>query len=187
VILDLFFIFSALLIFSSIRVVFSKQTVNAALFLILAFVASSGLFMLMGAELLSIMMILIYVGAVLVLLLFVLMMVDIDAIHVKTVVRQNLATGVFIGLIGLMIFAGIFVQFFAESMVVHNVFKITTAQIAMTLFNEYYLIVVLAGLLLLIGMVAAISMTLRVRKDSKITNVGQQVLATKANRLKIIK
>lgn len=188
----LFYIFSAITIFAAIKVVLSKSPVHAVLFLILAFVASAGNWLLLEAEFLSFSLIIVYVGAVMVLFLFVVMMLDVG-IKLPTLLNSTqilFALFLFALIVGMMSWvlgAKYFgLEFYAlPTPKSHNFSNI--AVLGQELFTKHLYAFEVAGAILLSSMIAAITLTFRGYGKRKLQNVGKQVGVTKADRLSIIK
>ena len=177
----LFYVFSFVAIASAFMVIAARNPVHSVLFLILAFVNAAGLFMLLGAEFLAMILVVVYVGAVAVLFLFVVMMLDVDFAQLKGELAQYLPLG---GLIALVMLAMLIVGFGAwESSttagaaravpIVEN--TLNTHAIGAVLYDRYLLAFQLSGLILLVAMIGAILLTLRHRRDVKRQDVLQQM------------
>ena len=191
----LFYVFSAVLLFASLRVITSRSTVHAALFLVLAFFSAACVWMLLRAEFLAIALVLVYVGAVMVLFLFVVMMLDIDFAALKGELARYMPLGLLIGVVLLMQVAiGVGVWKVADGAeglrqaVAPSEIENTRA-LGMLLYDKYFLLFQLAGLILLVAMIGAILLTLRHRKDIKRQNVLAQMWRdpAKAMELKDVK
>ena len=162
-----FFVFTAGLLASAIMVVFSRNPVRALLFLVLAFFCSAVLWMLLQAEFLSLVLIFVYVGAVMTLFLFVVMMINIDLATLKEGFVRYLP----IGLLVLALFVGIMVFILAKQFTISAVFPIAreasysnVAAVGLELFTRHLYEFEIAGLILLVAMVAAISLAFHGRK-----------------------
>jgi NADH-quinone oxidoreductase subunit J len=186
-----FYIFAAVCIASAAMVIFSKNPVHSVLFLILAFVNAAGLFVLMGAEFLAMILIVVYVGAVAVLFLFVVMMLDVDFAEL----RQGFLNYMPIGGLIAVIFAielGSVVLFWAISPEVlrtapiPNLDTVTnTAALGQVLYTRYIYYFQIAGVVLLIAMIGAIVLTLRHKPNVRRQNIADQVARTKATAIEI--
>ncbi len=188
----LFYVFGLILIGAASMVITRKNPVQAAMFLILSFVSCSALWLLLEAEFLAIVLVLVYVGAVMVLFLFVIMMLDINTAIVKSRFMNHLPLGAL--LFFTMLIEMILVmtnQYFRSPHFTAPVPKIAsysnTEALGKVLYTEYMYPFEIAAVILVIGIIAAIGLTLRKRTDTKKQEPAQQILATKANRLKIIK
>lgn len=186
-----FYVFTAALLASAGMVVFSRHPVRAVLFLVLAFFCSAVLWMLLQAEFLSLVLIFVYVGAVMTLFLFVVMMLNIDLAPLKEGFVRYLP----FGLLALAIMVGIMLlmlggkQFSLNTMpVTHGPNYSNTSAIGIELFTHHIYEFEVAGLILLVAMVSAISLAFYGRKPgTKAQNVSKQLDATKAKGLRIIK
>lgn len=184
----MFYVFGALAILASLMVILSKNSVHSALFLVLSFVASSGLWLLAQAEFLAITLILVYVGAVMVLFLFVVMMLDVELNANKQKLVRYFPLAIFVALafVMVLIFA------FLKDKVVSPVLVSVPADysnikaLGELLYTQHLLPFEVAGLLLTVAIIAAIGLTFRGRREAKSLHPSEQIKATKANRLKII-
>lgn len=178
-----FYIFATILIGSAIMVVFSKNPVHSVLFLILAFFNAAGLFVLLGAEFVAMILVIVYVGAVAVMFLFVVMMLDINFTELRKGVQDYLPVGLLIGFILLVEMAviaggwsmtdGIASTITAATPPVNEVSN--TAAIGSILYTDYIFLFQLAGLILLVAMIGAIVLTHRKRTGVKKQDIGKQV------------
>ncbi len=185
----LFYLFSAVLLFAAFRVITARNPVHAALYLVLTFFQGAMVWMLLGAEFLSITLVLVYVGAVMVLFLFVVMMMDINVEKLRDGFWTHFPL---IALIGVVIALEM-------STVLMGGFRIAaplpdpaadapnTLQLGKLLYSEYLYPVEIAAAILLVAMIAAIALTLRARKDSKYVSPGEQVRVRAADRLTVLK
>ena len=186
----LFYVFSAVLLLAAFRVITARSTVHAALFLVLAFFSASCLWMLLRAEFLAIVLVLVYVGAVMVLFLFVVMMLDINTDSFRDGFYKHLPLAGFVGALialemALVLMRGFQVQApvpTAKSIEIGN-----TKLLGIEIYTEYLYPLQLAAVLLLVAIIAAITLTLRARKDSKHMDAAQQVRAKKADRVRLVK
>jgi NADH-quinone oxidoreductase subunit J len=180
-----FHIFSGLLILAAVMVIASRNPVHSVLFLILAFFNAAALFVLLGAEFLAMILVVVYVGAVAVLFLFVVMMLDVDFAEFKKGALQYLPVG---GLIGLILAIELaFVSFnFLGGQAQSNLPHASTAGLTNTeslgriLYTDYVYYFQTAGLILLVAMIGAIVLTLRQRVGVRRQNIGQQNARTPA-------
>jgi NADH-quinone oxidoreductase subunit J len=185
-----FYLFSFVLIASALGVITSRNPVYAALFLVLAFVTAAGLWLLLFAEFLALTLILVYVGAVMVLFLFVVMMLDINFDKLREGFRSNAPIAALVGIVMLIEMAwllggkamGLTTVVADAPTAVSN-----TKELGRILYTEYLLPFELSAVVLLIAMVAAIALTLRERRGAKSQDVGAQVRVKRDERLKIIK
>ncbi len=185
-----FYLFSFVLVASALGVITSRNPVYAALFLVLSFVTAAGLWMLLFAEFLALTLILVYVGAVMVLFLFVVMMLDINFDKLREGFRQNAFVAALVGVVMLAEMAillggkslGLATQLPGAPAAASN-----TKALGRVLYTEYLMPFELAAVVLLIAMIAAIALTLRERRGAKAQDVGAQVRVKSGDRLKIIK
>lgn len=185
-----FYLFAFVLVASALGVITSRNPVYAALLLVLAFVTAAGVWLLLYAEFLALTLILVYVGAVMVLFLFVVMMLDINFDKLREGFRQNAPMA---ALVGLVMLAEMALLLGGKAMNLTGAIPgppeaaSNTKALGMLLFTEYVLPFELAAVVLLIAMVAAIALTLRERRSVKAQDVGAQVRVKRDDRLKIIK
>lgn len=184
-----FFFLSAILVFASLRVITARNPVHAALHLILAFFTCGGIWALLQAEFLAIAIILVYVGAVMVLFLFVVMMLDINLDRIRQGFWQYLPLGAILGLLmvlemGLVLGSKYFAVPASEVLVPAGVSN--TKSIGALMFSEYVYPFELASVILLVGMIAAIVLTYRGPKKTKYTNPNQQVFVKAADRIRVL-
>ncbi|CTQ33583.1 NADH-quinone oxidoreductase subunit J [Jannaschia rubra] len=183
-ILDLsFYLFAFVTVGSGLFVVVARNPVHSVLWLIACFLSTAGLFVLLGAEFVAMLLIIVYVGAVAVLFLFVVMMLDVDFAELKAEMARYVPLAALIGLILLMqlvIAYGVWGA--AEGVVVAEGLAdiavppaLNTTSLGLILYDRYFLMFQLAGLILLVAMIGAITLTLRHRKDVKRQNVLHQM------------
>jgi len=186
--LILFYLFGAILLGAALAVILVRNPVHAALFLVLAFVTASWLWLLLYAEFLAITLVLVYVGAVMVLFLFVVMMLDINLDRLREGFWGNLplAAGVGILMAAEMVLLLRGSQPAASPGAPPPGFSNTKA-LGQVLYTDYVYAFELAAIVLLVAIVAAIAITLRTRKETKYQDAATQLAATKADRLKIVK
>lgn len=192
----LFYMFAAVLVLSSFRVVTVRNPVFAALYLILAFFQAAGIWLLLGAEFLSITLILVYVGAVMVLFLFVVMMLD---INIESLRRQFwkrfpfalLLAGLVIAQMVLVLFnnfkqieQALPMQDWQGSPIIHGASN--TKELGKLIYTQYLFPLEAAAVLLLVAIIAAIALTLRQRKDSKFQAVSEQVRVKAVDRVRLV-
>ncbi|MEP4197353.1 MAG: NADH-quinone oxidoreductase subunit J [Aliishimia sp.] len=176
-----FYLFAISVIAGGLFTVISRNPVHSVLWLILAFLSSAGLFVLLGAEFVAMLLIIVYVGAVAVLFLFVVMMLDVDFAELKAEMSRYMPLALLIGVVILMQFAlaigawesnaaaeGLRTQIVPADR--HN-----TEALGMILYDQYFLLFQLSGLILLTAMVGAIVLTLRHREDVKRQDVLAQM------------
>ena len=183
-----FYILAAILLFASIRVITTRNPVVAALHLVLAFFTAAGIWLLLEAEFLAIALVLVYVGAVMVLFLFVVMMLDINLDKLREGFWDYLPMAGIIGLLMavemVMVLGG---KFFISTKIAPKPADYSnTAELGRVLYSDYLLPFELASVVLLVAIVAAIVLTLRDRKESKSMNAADQVAVKKSDRLRIV-
>jgi NADH-quinone oxidoreductase subunit J len=186
-----FYVFAGICVASAVMVIAAKNPVHSVLFLILAFVNAAGLFMLLGAEFLAMILIVVYVGAVAVLFLFVVMMLDVDFAELRQGYLQYLPVGVLVGVI-----------FLAELLLVVGAWTLgpgipstitapiptgvsNTEALGLVLYTRYVYYFQASGLVLLVAMVGAIVLTLRHKPGVKRQNIADQVARTKVTAMEI--
>ncbi len=192
-----FYLFAGGAILGGLLTVMSRSPVHSVLWLILAFLSSAGLFVLLGAEFVAMLLVIVYVGAVAVLFLFVVMMLDVDFAALKAEMARYMPVALLIGIVILMQLGLAFGTWEASEGVtiaatpdatagagVHN-----TYALGLLLYDRYFLLFQLAGLILLVAMIGAIVLTLRHRPDVKRQNVLAQMYRdpAKAMELKDVK
>jgi len=189
-----FYLFSLSTVVGGLFTVISRNPVHSVLWLILSFLSSAGLFVLLGAEFVAMLLIIVYVGAVAVLFLFVVMMLDVDFAELKAEMARYIPLAMLIGVVLLMQLGIAFgawefaevaeAQIAAPAGEVHN-----TKALGLLLYDKYLLLFQLAGLILLVAMIGAIVLTLRHRSDVKRQNVLAQMYRdpAKAMELKDVK
>ncbi len=187
----LFYVFSFVLVFAAFRVITAKSPVSAALHLVLAFATASCLWMLLKAEFLAIALVLVYVGAVMVLLLFVVMMLDINIDSIRQGFWKHFPVAGLIGAVIAVEMAFALLRGFdsvdAKPMAPDVAKLANTKALGIDLYTNYLFPVQIAAVILLVAIIAAIALTLRRRKDSHHQDPSQQVRVKKADRLRIIK
>ena len=176
-----FYVFSLVAVLSALMVISARNPVHSVLFLILSFVNASGLFVLLGAEFLAMILVVVYVGAVAVLFLFVVMMLDINFIKLREGFLQYLPFGALLGIVlitelGILFLTKSFSETsltkFVESPVMNEVEN--TKLIGQVLYTNYFYLFQISGLILLVAMVGSITLTLRDRGQVKRQNISQQ-------------
>jgi len=176
-----FYVFSFVAVLSALMVISARNPVHSVLFLILSFVNASGLFVLLGAEFLAMILVVVYVGAVAVLFLFVVMMLDINFVKLREGFLQYLPFGALLGIV-LIIELGILfltrsfsensLSKFVESPMINEIEN--TKLIGQVLYTDYFYLFQISGLILLVAMVGSITLTLRDRGQVKRQNISQQ-------------
>ena len=187
-----FWVFALILVFAAVRVITVRNPVHAALHLVLAFFTSAGLWMLMEAEFLAIVLVLVYVGAVMVLFLFVVMMLDINLAPLKEGFIRYLPVGATVA--GLIVFEMMLIVG-AENFGLDQVAKPTpkpagysnTQELGSVLYTDYAYPFEIAAVILLVAIIAAIALTLRRREGTKHQDPSKQVQVKRNDRLRIVK
>jgi NADH-quinone oxidoreductase subunit J len=191
----LFYVFSALLLFASFRVVTARNTVHAALFLVLSFFQAAMIWMLLKAEFLAIVLVLVYVGAVMVLFLFVVMMLDINIDSVRKGFWRHRSLAVLVGVVIALEMAAVLMGGFrvseepkALAAAARNAGQFSnTRELGRLLYSGYIFPVQIAAVILLVAIIAAIALTLRGRKDSKHIGANDQIRVRPHDRLQLVK
>ena len=187
----LFYIFSAVLLFASFRVITARSPVYAALFLVLAFFNAACIWMLLRAEFLAIVLVLVYVGAVMVLFLFVVMMLDVGSETLREGFWSHFPVAALVGVVIALEMAAVLLPGFrltdapvadAAAIKLGN-----TKLLGIDVYTKYLYPLQIAAVLLLVAIIAAIALTLRKRKDSKHQNASQQVRVRAADRMRVVK
>jgi len=186
----LFYVFSAVLLFASFRVITARSPVYAALYLVLAFFSAACVWILLRAEFLAIALVLVYVGAVMVLFLFVVMMLDVDVGSLRAGFWRHFPVAAVVGVVIALEMAAVLLPGFrltdapttsAAALKLGN-----TKVLGIEVYTRYLYPLQIAAVLLLVAIIAAISLTLRARKDSKRIDPSDQVKAKKADRIRIV-
>jgi NADH-quinone oxidoreductase subunit J len=187
----LFYVFSAVLLFAAFRVITARNPVHAALYLVLTFFQASMIWMLLKAEFLSITLVLVYVGAVMVLFLFVVMMMDINVENLRVGFWKHFPLAAIVGVVIALEMAAVLMGGFRvvddPNAVVTAVGANNTKELGKLLFTQYLVQLEVAAAILLVAMIAAIALTLRARKDSKYVSPGDQVRVRSADRMTVVK
>ena len=187
----LFYLFSAVLLFAAFRVITARTPVYAALYLVLAFFNAACVWMLLRAEFLAISLVLVYVGAVMVLFLFVVMMLDMNVDSLREGFWKHFPLAGLIGVVIALEMALVLIPGFdvrsapvadAASLKMGN-----TKLLGIEMYTRYLYPLQIAAVILLVAIIAAIALTLRRRKDSKYSNPSEQVKARKADRVRLVK
>ena len=190
-----FYLFAFVAVAAGVLVIASRNPVHSVLFLILAFFNSAGLFVLMGAEFLAMILVIVYVGAVAVLFLFVVMMLDINFVELRSGFAQYLPVGALVGLIFLaellVVGSGWVVIPQAESVAAAPIPPIdqvtNTEAIGRLIYTKYVYLFQAAGLVLLVAMVGAIVLTLRSRAGVRKQRIGDQVARRPDDAIEVVK
>ena len=182
-----FYLFAAVCVASAVMVIVSRNPVHSVLYLILAFVNASGLFVLMGAEFLAMILVVVYVGAVAVLFLFVIMMLDVNFDELRRHFRSYLPVGAVVG--GLVLLEMVLVILSGTPAAPSGApmpAGSNTAALGRQIYVDYVLPFELAAVLLLVAIVAAIALTWRKRRETKQQDPGEQVKVRREDRVRLV-
>jgi NADH-quinone oxidoreductase subunit J len=186
----LFYLFSAVLLGAALRVITARSTVHSVLFLVLAFFSAACIWILLRAEFLAIALVLVYVGAVMVLFLFVVMMLDINVETLREGFWRHFPLAAFVGVVIALEMAAVLLPGFRGADAVAGSaaeLKLgNTKLLGIEVYTQYLYPLQIAAVLLLVAIIAAIALTLRRRKDSRYVNPADQVRVHKAQRLRIV-
>jgi NADH-quinone oxidoreductase subunit J len=189
-----FFLFSVVLLFAAFRVITARNPVHAVLYLMLAFSQASAIWLLLKAEFLAITLVLVYLGAVMVLFLFVVMMLDIKIDQMRQGFWKHLPLAATLGAVVVLEMAAVLLSGFrvtdepAVTQLIGQAVEVDNAkELGILLYTEYVYPIQIAAAILLVAMIAAIALTLRERKDSKAIDPSLQVRVRAADRLSIVK
>ena len=185
----LFYVFSAILILAATQVITAKSPVHAALFLVLAFFTAAGIWLLLKAEFLAIVLVLVYVGAVMVLFLFVVMMLDINMDKIREGFWGRLPLAVIVGLVVAFEMSAVLMKGFLVTdnhVVALNSNVGDTKALGIEIFTNYLFAFEIAAAILLLAIIAAVALTLRRRKDSKYFDPAAAVKVKRNDRVRIV-
>ena len=187
----IFYIFGAMLLLSATMVVVIKNPIHAALFLVLSFFSSAAVWLLLNAEFLAIALVLVYVGAIMVLFLFVIMMLDINLSTLKDGFARYFPLGIFIALL-MVIAMGIIVgsDYFTSdtyTQINTSTTPSNTKLLGYAIYTDYLYQFEIAGVILLVAIIAAISLSMSKLKITKSTHPNEQVSVKKEDRLRVVK
>lgn len=190
----LFYTFSAVLLVAAFQVITAKNPVHAALFLVLTFFQAAMIWMLLKAEFLSITLVLVYVGAVMVLFLFVVMMMDVNVENLRHGFWRHFPFAAIVGVIIALEMAAVLMGGFrmvdpaGAVAAAGQVAPVSnTRELGKLMFTQYLYPLEVAAAILLVAMIAAIALTLRARKDSKYVSPGDQVRVKSKDRMVVVK
>ena len=191
----MFYVFSAVLLFAAFRVITARNPVYAALYLVLAFFQASAIWILLKAEFLAITLVLVYVGAVMVLFLFVVMMLDVNVDSLRKGFWKHFPLAGSVGALIALEMAAVLMGGFRGSEVPKAVAVVgqgatqvsNTKELGKLLYTEYLYPLEIAAVILLVAIIAAIALTLRTRKDSKHMDPGEQVRVRARDRFEVLK
>jgi NADH-quinone oxidoreductase subunit J len=183
----LFYAFAAVLLVSGMLVITARNPVHGVLFLVLAFFTAAGIWLLLRAEFLAIALVVVYVGAVMVLFLFVVMMLDVNLERVREGFWRNLPLALIVGGVMVLEMAAILAnRIFATRPVEVPAGYSNTKELGRVLYTQYAFAFEIAAVLLLVAIIAAIALTLRGRKDSRSQDPAAQVRARREERVRLV-
>ena len=185
----LFYVFSVILVFSALGVIFSRQAIHSALFLILSFFTAAALCILIKAEFLAVVLLVVYVGAIMILFLFVVMMVGSDD-RIREGFRKNLFVGIPVGILVALEMAFVIMRSFPVSE--NSGFKTssqvgTTKEIGIALFTDYLYAFEISAAVLLVAIVSVVALSFRRRKDAKYNDISAALSVKRKDRIRLIK
>jgi NADH-quinone oxidoreductase subunit J len=187
----LFYVFSAVMLFAAFRVITARNPVHAVLFLVLTFFQAAMVWMLLKAEFLSIILVLVYVGAVMVLFLFVVMMMDINVENLRVGFWKHFPLAALVGVVITLEMSAVLMGGFRvvddPQAAVVAAGSSNTKELGKLLYTQYLYPLEVAAAILLVAMIAAIALTLRARKDSKYVSPGEQVRVKARDRMVVLK
>jgi len=185
-----FWFFAAILLYAGIRTITTRNPVHAALFLVLAFFTAADVWLLLRAEFLAITLVLVYVGAVMVLFLFVVMMLDINLDRLREGFWSHLPLGIVIGLLIVLEMGSLVLIGFERASLPLPADPgpgySNTRELGRLLYTEYVYPFELAAIVLLVAIIAAIALTMRKRKDTRYQNPAQQVVVRREERVRLV-
>jgi NADH-quinone oxidoreductase subunit J len=188
----IFWAFSIILVFAALCVILSRNPVHSALWLVLCFFTSAGVWLLLHAEFLAIVLVLVYVGAVMVLFLFVVMMLDVNFDRLRERFRSYIPVGWTVGILvlvemALVLIGGYLAPGSASAPAAAPANFSNTRALGLQIYTDYAYPLEIAAVLLLVAIIAAIALTHRERRESKYQNPSEQVRVRSANRLRVLK
>ena len=188
----IFWVFAVILVFAAGRVITVRNPVHAAMHLVLAFFTCAGLWLLLEAEFLAITLVLVYVGAVMVLFLFVVMMLDINTAPLREGFVKYLPLGFVVALVifaemGLVVGAKRFGSDMVAIPARHGPDYSNVRELGSVLYTDYVYPFEIASVILLVAIIAAIALTMRKRPETKSQNVAEQVAVRREDRVRIVK
>jgi len=186
----IFYVFAAILVFAALRVITSRNPVHSALWLVLSFFSAAGVWLLLRAEFLAIVLVLVYVGAVMVLFLFVVMMLDVNFDRLRERFRSYIPVGATVGVLFLVEMTLVLLGGYlgpATPQPPSAAGYTNTRALGLELYTQYAYPLEIAAVLLLVAIIAAIALTHRERRESKYQNPGEQVRVRPGDRLRVLK
>lgn len=184
-----FYVFASVAVAGGLLVISARNPVHSVLFLILTFFNTAGLFVLLGAEFLAMILVVVYVGAVAVLFLFVVMMLDVDFVELRQGMMQNLPAG---ATVGVVLFFELILAFSARTSTGTSLSEIPVSQVSNTralgnlIYTDYFFLFQTAGMILLVAMIGAIVLTLYHRPGIKRQNIAAQVARTRDEAVELV-
>jgi len=187
-----FYVFAAILVFAALRVVTSRNPVHAALWLVLSFFTAAGVWMLLQAEFLAIVLVLVYVGAVMVLFLFVVMMLDVNFDKLRERFRSYIPVGATVGILFLLEMTLVLVGGYLQPGSTSAPGPVpagysNTRALGLQIYTDYAYPLEIAAVILLVAIIAAIALTHRERRESKYQNPSEQVRVRASDRLRVLR
>lgn len=182
----IFYLFSIILIVSALRVITVKNPVHAALFLVLAFFSSAAIWLLLHAEFLAIALVLVYVGAVMVLFLFVVMMIDINLAPLREGFARYAPIGAFVGFV-ILVEMYLVLRAWSQTPPPVEASISNTKALGQVLYTTYVYPFEIAAAILLVAMIAAITLTMRPNRQPKYQKPEQQIQVRREDRLRLVK
>jgi len=185
----LFYFFAAILVFAALRVVTARNPVHSALWLVVAFFTAAAHWLMLRAEFLAIALVLVYVGAVMVLFLFVVMMLDVNFDSLRSQFRSYIPVGATVGVLVLVEMALVLLSGYLKPVVAPAAAAASvdnTRALGRLLYTDYVYAQEIAAVILLVAIVAAIALTHRTRKETKHQNPGEQVKVRARDRLRVL-
>jgi NADH-quinone oxidoreductase subunit J len=186
-----FYAFAAILVFAALRVISSRNPVHSALWLVLSFFSAAGVWMLLQAEFLAIALVLVYVGAVMVLFLFVVMMLDVNFDKLREGFRSYIPVAATVGVLILVEMALVVIGGYLDAGSTPVASQAppgysNTSALGLQIYTDYAFPFEIAAVILLVAIIAAIALTHRTRRETKYQNPNEQVKVRRADRLRII-
>jgi NADH-quinone oxidoreductase subunit J len=185
-----FYAFGGVLLLSGLLVITARNPVYGVLFLVLAFFTASAIWLLLRAEFLAIALVVVYVGAVMVLFLFVVMMLDINLERVREGFWRNLPLALVVGVVMvaemILVIAGRYFDVASRPLAAPPPGYSNTKELGRVLYTDYVLAFEMAAVILLVAIIAAISLTLRKRKDSRAQDPSEQVRVRREDRVRLV-
>ena len=184
-----FYVFAGILLLAALRVISARNPVHAVLYLVLAFFNAAGIWLLLRAEFLAIVLVLVYVGAVMVLFLFVVMMLDVNLERLREGFWRNLPLAVVVGgVMALEMVAVLAQRYFGAATGTRAVPPgySNTRELGRVLYTQYVYAFEIAAVILLVAIIAAIALTLRRRKDTKAMDAARQIATQREDRVRLV-